>query len=129
LAPEEKDKHKLYFPESQVGPARKVTGQISINKGDTFLILHTHSLIYSASLVERVAVVATAAEGRRVHMEGLSLLVLVMCWWRPATLALWLECVAVALLVFLGDVLVEANHSSTLARVSCSCIVDLLVVC
>jgi hypothetical protein len=37
-APEEKDKHKLYFPESQVGPARKVTEQISINKGDAFLI-------------------------------------------------------------------------------------------
>jgi hypothetical protein len=75
LAPEEKDKQKLYFPESQVGPAKKVTGQISINKGDTFLILYTHSLIYSASLVERDA----AAKERRAHMEGLSLLVLVIC--------------------------------------------------
>jgi hypothetical protein len=82
-----KDKHKIYFPESQVGPARKVTGQISINKSDTFLIWHTLSLIYSTSLVERVA----AAERKKGNMEGLSLLVLVMCWWRPTTLALWLE--------------------------------------
>jgi hypothetical protein len=37
-APKEKDKQKIYFPESQVGPARKVTGQISINKSDAFLI-------------------------------------------------------------------------------------------
>jgi hypothetical protein len=37
-APEEKDKQKIYFPESQVGPARKFTGQISINKSDAFLI-------------------------------------------------------------------------------------------
>ena len=51
-APEEKDKHKIYFPESQVGPARKVTGQISINKSDAFLIWHTLSWRYSASLVE-----------------------------------------------------------------------------
>ena len=102
-APEEKDKHKIYFPESQVGPAKKVTGHISINKSDAFLIWHTHSLIYNASLVEK----ATIAEGRRAHMEGLSLLVLVMCWWRLATLVLWLEWVAVALLVCLGDVLVE----------------------
>jgi hypothetical protein len=83
----EKDKHKIYLPESKVGPARKVIGQISINKGDAFLIWHTLSWRYSTSLVERVA----AAEGRRAHMDGLSLLVLVMCWWRPTTLALWLE--------------------------------------
>jgi hypothetical protein len=37
-APKEKDKQKIYFPESQVGLARKVTGQISINKSDTLLI-------------------------------------------------------------------------------------------
>jgi hypothetical protein len=70
-----KDKQKIYFPKIQVGPAKKVIGRISINKSDTFLIWHTHSLIYSASLVERVA----AAKGRRAHMEGLSLLVSVMC--------------------------------------------------
>jgi hypothetical protein len=74
----EKDKQKIYFPENQVSLARKVIGQISINKSDTFLIWHTLSLIYSANLVERVAATAVAAEGRRVHMEVLSLLVLVM---------------------------------------------------
>jgi hypothetical protein len=58
--PKEKYKQKTYFPESQVGPARKVTGQISINKSATFLICHTHSLIYNTIFVERVvAAVAT----------------------------------------------------------------------
>jgi hypothetical protein len=84
-----KDKQKIYFPKSRVDLARKVIEQISINKSDTFLIWRTHSLIYNVSLVERVAVATT--EGRREHMEGLSLLVLVMCWWRLVTLALWLE--------------------------------------
>jgi hypothetical protein len=37
-APEEKDKQKIYFPKSQAGPAKKVTGQLRINKSDAFLI-------------------------------------------------------------------------------------------
>ena len=49
---DEKDKHKLYFPESQVGLARKVTRQISINKGDSILICHTLLWRHSASLEE-----------------------------------------------------------------------------
>jgi hypothetical protein len=78
LAPE-KDKKKIYFREIQVCPTRKITGQININKSDAFLIWNTLSLIYNTSLVERVATTTAIIEGRRVHMEGLSLLVLVMC--------------------------------------------------
>jgi hypothetical protein len=64
----EKDKQKIYFPESRVGPARKVTGQISINKSDAFLIWHTLSPIYNASLVERVAAAATTAIRRMAQV-------------------------------------------------------------
>jgi hypothetical protein len=46
IAPEvksapEKDKQKIYFPESRVGPARKVIEKISISKSDALLIFHT----------------------------------------------------------------------------------------
>jgi hypothetical protein len=55
-------------------------------------------------------------------------------WWRELQLQLQLhkeeERIWGSISFGLGDVLVEANHSSALARVSCSCIVGyLLVVC
>jgi hypothetical protein len=68
-APQEKDKEKIYFPEDRSTLLEKTPAQSSINKGDAFLICHTHSLIYSASLVESSSCSYPARkEGRRAQV-------------------------------------------------------------
>jgi hypothetical protein len=49
---------------------KKTPAQSNINKGDAFLICHTHSLIYSASLVENNSCNSPMKkEGRRAQVD------------------------------------------------------------
>jgi hypothetical protein len=62
-------KKKYIFQKDKSCSLEKTHAQSSINKGDTFLICHTLSLIYSASLVENNSCSCPVKEeGRRVHM-------------------------------------------------------------
>jgi hypothetical protein len=105
-----------------VSPARKVTRQISINKGDAFLICHTLSLIYSASLVERVA--TTIEIGRMVQVW----LGFILSLGDVLVKSIYPSTMARDFCSIVGGMLVEARHPSAMARVCCIYVVGLFLV-